>query len=127
MTLEDLFEAIYLEFPYRGHNTTDGGIPFFVVRCECEQEFRHVFQTLDEVINEERYAPVKSTRAYAESARNVAVYLIKYTPMRCTSAWEWSVPYEDYMRIWFSLHEDPEDLGLPDFSALLSEVLIPDD
>lgn len=127
MTLEDLFEAISLEFPYFGRNTTTDGIPFFVVRCNNKPEFNSVFQTIDEVIDEKRHVPVKNARTYAESVRNVAVYLHKHGPIRCTKAWERSVPYQDYIRIWDSLHDEPEVLGLPDFSALLSEVLAPDD
>lgn len=127
MTLEDLFEAIGLEFPYFRHNITVDGIPFFVVRCNNKPEFNSVFQTIDEVISEEIYVPKKGARAYTESSRNVAVYLRTYSPMRCASDWKLSVPYQDYIRIWDSLHDEPEVLGLPDFSALLSEALAPDD
>lgn len=127
MTLEDLFAAVNAEFSYPGHDKTTDGIPFFVVCCDNKGEFDRVFQTIDEVIGEERYVPKKNARGYTESLRSVAVYLRTHGPMRCTKDWEWSVPYEDYIRIWDSLHEEPEVLCLPDFSALLSEALAPDD
>lgn len=119
MELEDLFEAIEAEFRFHKYKVDD--IPFFVIRCENELEFRHVFDLMEQFPEVGKQFAWHKT--FSSDLSNVAVHLRRYGAMRCTSTWEWTVPYEDFIRIYNDLNKEaiqPAVFELPPAAVLLS-------
>lgn len=125
MELKDLFDAINAEFGFQEYNITDDGIPFFVVHCEDDREFRHVFDLVEQFPEVDKQFAWHKT--FSSGLSNIAVYLRRHGAIRCTSSWKWTVPYADFIRIYNDLDSEvnqPAVFELQPAAVLLSQMQI---